>query len=121
MLRLRSPRVASRYIGQGAPILLHVDGFLDTGDIVELHGDHCYRHASVSGSLVKSRKSPITDAIVLAEVVLKGGADSPHLDALRREIINLCRGDLAPYKVPAVVHFVPALPVSPSGKLLRHA
>ena len=83
------------------------------------------RHASVSGSLVKSRKSPITGAIVVAEVVLKDGADrpkaDPHLAALQREIIDLCRRDLAPYKVPAAVRFVPALPMSPAGKLSRHA
>ena len=37
-LRLRSARVASRYIGDGAPILLDNDGFVDTSDMVELRG-----------------------------------------------------------------------------------
>jgi acyl-coenzyme A synthetase/AMP-(fatty) acid ligase len=150
-LRLSSPRAASRYVGAGAPILLDQDGFVDTGDMVELRGDRYYfvgrkdgvinvgglkvhpeeieaainRHASVSGSLVKSRKSPITGSIVVAEVVLKDGADCRdavlNLAALQRDIIDLCRRDLAPYKVPAVVRFVPALPMSPTGKLLRNA
>jgi acyl-CoA synthetase (AMP-forming)/AMP-acid ligase II len=150
-LRLRSLRAASRYIGANAPILLDQDGFVDTGDMVELRGNRYYfvgrkdgvinvgglkvhpeeieaainRHAGVSGSLVKSRKSPITGSIVVAEVVLKDGVDcrdaALNLVALQRDIIDLCRRDLASYKVPAVVRFVPALPMSPTGKLLRHA
>jgi acyl-CoA synthetase (AMP-forming)/AMP-acid ligase II len=150
-LRLRCARTASRYIGAGAPALLDKDGFVDTGDMVELHGDRYYfvgrkggiinvgglkvhpeeieaainRHASVSGSLVKSRKSPITGAIVVADVVLKEDPDGrdagPHLAALEREIIDMCRRDLAPYKVPATIRFVSALPMAATGKLLRNA
>jgi acyl-coenzyme A synthetase/AMP-(fatty) acid ligase len=150
-LRLRSARAASRYIGADAPPLLDKDGFVDTGDMVELRDDRYYfvgrkdgvinvgglkvhpeeieaainRHASVSGSLVKSRKSPITGAIVMADVVLKEDADGrdagPHLAALEREIIDICRRDLAPYKVPAAIRFVATLPMSATGKRLRNA
>jgi acyl-CoA synthetase (AMP-forming)/AMP-acid ligase II len=150
-LRLRSARTASRYIGAGVSALMDSDGFVDTGDIVERRGERYYfvgrkdgiinvgglkvhpeeveaainRHAGVCGSLVKSRKSPITGAIVVADVVLKAspdGADAGHrLVALEREIIDACRRDLAPYKVPAVIRFVPALPMSATGKLVRHA
>jgi acyl-coenzyme A synthetase/AMP-(fatty) acid ligase len=66
----------------------------------------CY-NAGVSGSRVKARKSPITGAISFA------GAG--------REIIELCRRDLAPHKVPAAIRFVPTLPMSAKGKLLRLA
>jgi acyl-coenzyme A synthetase/AMP-(fatty) acid ligase len=150
-LRLRSARTASAYIGTGAPALLDKDGFVDTGDMVERGGSRYYfvgrkdgivnvgglkvhpeeveaainRHAGVQGSLVKARKSPITGAIVVADVVLKanprGGDAGPLLVALEREIIDLCRRDLAPYKVPAAIRFVPALPMSATGKLVRHA
>jgi acyl-CoA synthetase (AMP-forming)/AMP-acid ligase II len=149
-LRLRGVRTASRYIGAGAPALLDKDGFVDTGDLVELRGDRYYfvgrkggiinvgglkvhpeeieaainLHPSVSGSLVKSRKSPITGAIVVADVVLKdndGDDAGPHLAALEREIIEMCRRDLAPYKVPATIRFVATLPMSATGKLLRNA
>jgi acyl-coenzyme A synthetase/AMP-(fatty) acid ligase len=37
-----------------------------------------------------------------------------------REILALCRENVAPYKVPAMIRFVPSLAVSESGKLLRH-
>ena len=150
-LRLRSARAASRYIGAGVPALMDGDGFVDTGDIVERRGERYYfvgrkdgiinvgglkvhpeeveaainRHAGVWGSLVKSRKSPITGAIVVADVVLKAGPDGadagPRLAVLEREIIDACRRDLAPYKVPAAIRFVPALPMSATGKLVRHA
>ncbi len=150
-LRLRSARTASRYVGAGVPALMDSEGFVDTGDIVERRGQRYHfvgrkdgiinvgglkvhpeeveaainRHAGVWGSLVKSRKSPITGAIVVADVVLKAspdGADAgPRLVALEREIIDACRRDLAPYKVPAAVRFVPALPMSATGKLVRHA
>jgi acyl-coenzyme A synthetase/AMP-(fatty) acid ligase len=150
-LRLRSARTASRYVGADVPALMDSEGFVDTGDIVERRGQRYYfvgrkdgiinvgglkvhpeeveaainRHAGVWGSLVKSRKSPITGAIVVADVVLRAspdGADAgPRLVALEREIIDACRRDLAPYKVPAAVRFVSALPMSATGKLVRHA
>ena len=149
-LRLRSARTASGYVGTGAPALLDQNGFVDTGDMVERRGARYYfvgrkdgiinvgglkvhpeeveavinRHAGVQGSLVKARKSPITGAIVVADVVLKespyGRDAGPLTAAMEREIIDICRRDLAPYKVPAAIRFVPALPMSAAGKLLRH-
>jgi acyl-coenzyme A synthetase/AMP-(fatty) acid ligase len=147
VLRLRSPRTASEYIGAGAAPLRDAEDFVDTGDLVELRGARYHfvgrkdgvinvgglkvhpeeveaainRHAGVSGSLVKSRKSPITGAIVVADVVLKAGGAPETRPVLEREIIALCRRDLAPYKVPAMVRFVSALPMTAAGKLLRHA
>jgi acyl-coenzyme A synthetase/AMP-(fatty) acid ligase len=78
------------------------------------------RHPQVRMSLVRPRKSPITGAIVVAEVVLREEvAEGPEL---RDEILKLCRERLAQHKVPAVVSFVPALAVAASGKLeRRHA
>jgi acyl-coenzyme A synthetase/AMP-(fatty) acid ligase len=147
VLRLRSPRTASDYIGAGAAALRDAEDFVDTGDMLELREDRYYfvgrkdgiinvgglkvhpeeveatinSHAGVSGSLVRSRKSPITGAIVVADVVLKAGGAPEMRPVLEREIIALCRRDLAPYKVPAMVRFVPALPMTAAGKLVRHA
>jgi acyl-coenzyme A synthetase/AMP-(fatty) acid ligase len=147
VLRLRSPRSATEYIGAGAPPLRDAEDFVDTGDLVELRGARYHfvgrkdgvinvgglkvhpeeieatinRHAGVSGSLVKSRKSPITGAIVVADVVLKADGAPEVRPALEREIIALCRRDLAPYKVPAMIRFVTTLPMTAAGKLLRHA
>jgi acyl-coenzyme A synthetase/AMP-(fatty) acid ligase len=147
-LRIRSPRTAARYLG-GAPALADQDGYVDTGDLLEQRGDRyrfagrkggiinvgglkvnpeeveavINRHPQVRMSLVHPRKSPITGAIVVAEVVLReqpgaGGADA-RTGALRGEILDLCRDRLAQHKVPAIVRFVPALSVAASGKLER--
>jgi acyl-coenzyme A synthetase/AMP-(fatty) acid ligase len=146
-LRLRSRRTGSSYVGRNAPALRDSDGFIDTGDMVDLRGGRYYfvgrrggiinvgghkvhpeeveavinRHPAVSASMVRARKNPITGAIVEADVVLK---DSPIQDdtaiaQTEREIIALCRQNIAHYKVPAIIRFVPSLNVSETGKLLR--
>ena len=78
------------------------DGFVDTGDMVELHGDRYVfagrrggiinigglkvhpeeieavinRHPQVRMSLVRPKASPITGSIVIADVVLKSGGEA---------------------------------------------
>jgi len=49
-------------------------------------------------------------------VVLKA---EPFAD-LTREILQLCRENLAPHKVPTTIRFVPALDVAAAGKVARH-
>jgi acyl-coenzyme A synthetase/AMP-(fatty) acid ligase len=145
-LRLRSRRTAASYVGYNAPQLRDGDGFVDTGDMVELRGDRYHfvgrkggiinvggqkvnpeeveaainRHPAVWASLVQARKNPITGAIVAADVVLKNQPIEGGAAAqIEREIIATCREHVAAYKVPAVIRFVPSLAVSESGKLLR--
>jgi acyl-coenzyme A synthetase/AMP-(fatty) acid ligase len=148
-LRIRSPRTALGYVGTGPAPLADPDGFVDTGDMLERIGDRYHfagrkggiinvgglkvhpeevegvinRHPQVRMSLVHPRKSPITGAIVVAEVVLreeaKAGAGEAQIGTLRGEILDLCRARLALHKVPAMIRFVPALSVAASGKLER--
>ncbi len=74
-------------------------------------------------SLVRARKSPITGAVVVADVELASGIgaalDPDGLEGLRRDLLAACRRMLPAYKVPAVLRFVPTLELSPSGKLVR--
>jgi acyl-coenzyme A synthetase/AMP-(fatty) acid ligase len=148
-LRIRSPRTAFGYVGADAPALADPDGFVDTGDMLERSGDRYHfagrkggiinvggqkvhpeevegvinRHPQVRMSLAQSRKSPITGAVVVAEVVLREEAGADGTDAsgaLRSEILDLCRARLAQYKVPVTIRFVAALSVAASGKLERH-
>ena len=148
-LRIRSARTASRYLGSSAETLTDADGFVDTRDMVELRAGRYYfvgrrdgminvggqkvhpeeienvinRHPSVQMSLVKARRSPITGAVVIAEVVVKSepaeGSASSAIDALKSEILEACRRALAPYKVPATIRLVSSLDVAASGKLAR--
>jgi acyl-coenzyme A synthetase/AMP-(fatty) acid ligase len=149
-LRIRSSRTAKGYLGS-EEFRIDSDGFVDTGDKVARRGDRFYfvgrgdgiinvggrkvhpeeveavinRHPKVQMSLVKARKSPITGAVVIADVVLLNPAGTTddasggEGEALRGEIINACRRALAAYKVPATVRFVSSLEVTPSGKLAR--
>jgi len=145
-LRIRSPRAAARYAGTDAA-LAGADGFVDTGDIVELRGDRYYfagrnggiinigglkvhpeeveavinRHPSVRMSLVRRKQSPVTGSVVVADVVLKAdplGQGARQIE-LKDDILKLCRAELPRHKVPAAISFVPALNAATSGKLLR--
>lgn len=144
-LRIRSTRTAYGYVGRAANALMDADGFIDTGDMVELRDDRYYfvgrrggiinvgglkvhpeeveavinRHRQVRMSRVRSRRSPITGAIVIADVVLSEPADGLQSSAIRDEILSDCRRSLSNHKVPAMISFVASLDVTPSGKLAR--
>jgi acyl-coenzyme A synthetase/AMP-(fatty) acid ligase len=145
-IRVRSARVATRYIGERSEAIVDSDGFVDTGDMVERRGDRYYflgrksgviniaglkvypeeieavinEHRAVRMSIVRSRKSPIAGSLVSADVVLKESALHDGAD-LKREILQVCRQRLAAHKVPTTIRFVPALELDPAGKVARHA
>ena len=147
-LRIRSTGNAERYLGQPAEPLRGADGFVDTRDMLELRGDRYYfvgrrdgvinigglkvhpeeveavinRHPRVQMSLVRTRKNPITGALVVADVVLEPACAMGNGQAgyLEQEILQLCRGALARHKVPAAIHFVSNLALAASGKMVRH-
>jgi acyl-coenzyme A synthetase/AMP-(fatty) acid ligase len=145
-LRIRSTRTAHAYVGHNAAALTDTDGFVDTGDMVERRGDRCHfvgrrggiinigglkvhpeeieavinRRAEVRMSRARSRRSPITGSIVVADVILANGCDSTRSDDIRDEILADCRTQLAPHKVPAMIKFVSALDITAAGKLARH-
>ncbi len=99
--------------------IAEADGFVDTGDMVELRGDRYYfvgrrdgiinvgglkvhpeeveavinRHPGVRMSLVKARKSPITGAVVVADVVARlDPRDGDEAACLKGEIIDVVPG-----------------------------
>ena len=146
-LRIRSSRVASRYLGPNSRPLRDEDGFVDSGDMVALDGDRYYfagrrdgvinvgglkvhpeevdalvnHHPGVRMSLVHARKNPVTGALIVAEVVLREASASEGNDIaeLKNEILLYCRKALPAHKVPAIVNFVPTLGVADTGKLMR--
>jgi acyl-coenzyme A synthetase/AMP-(fatty) acid ligase len=145
-LRVRSDRMANCYLGDDTRPLKDAEGFVDTGDAMELHDGRYYfagrrdgiinvgglkvhpeeveavinRHPQVSMSLVRGRKSPITGSIVVADVVLRANApNDSRAPVLQSDILQFCRAELAHHKVPAAINFVPSLAVSDSGKMVR--
>ena len=73
-----------------------------------------YAHPKVAEAAVVGMRDPLMGEDVLAFVALKPGAVE---DA--DEIIAFCQARLAKFKCPKQVRFVPALPKSPIGKILR--
>jgi long-chain acyl-CoA synthetase len=71
-------------------------------------------HASVAMVAVGSQSDELKGEIAKAYVVLKPGA-APDEDA----ILELCRKELAAYKVPRAVQFVADLPKTSTGKIMR--
>lgn len=146
-LWIRSGRTAARYLGDSAAALAQADGYVDTGDMVELSGERYYFRGRRGGiinvggmkvypeeveavlnadprvrmSLVKARRNPVTGAIVAADVVLTPdqNPDEATAQALKNELLAACRSHLAAYKVPAMLRFVPSLELTPAGKLVR--
>ncbi|HMC07516.1 MAG TPA: o-succinylbenzoate--CoA ligase [Solirubrobacterales bacterium] len=74
------------------------------------------RHPDVTDAAAVGRADTEWQEAVAAVVVLRHGAE-PDADDLRRH----CAGALAGYKVPKRFEFVPELPRTASGKLLRRA
>ncbi len=73
-----------------------------------------YRHPKVKEAAVVGMPDPLRGEAVKAYVVLKEGEE-----ATEAEIISFCRQHLAPFKVPRRVEFLPELPKSATGKILR--
>jgi acyl-coenzyme A synthetase/AMP-(fatty) acid ligase len=144
-LRIRSARTAFRYLGAASPILKDAEGFVDTGDTLELRDGRYYftgrrdgiinvggfkvhpeeveavinRHPVVAMSLVRAKKNPITGALVVADVVLKAMPADNGAGAQQRDILQFCRAELEPHKVPTAINIVPMLTIGESGKLVR--
>jgi acyl-CoA synthetase (AMP-forming)/AMP-acid ligase II len=145
VLRIKSKRTASGYVGRPESPLFDNAGFVDTGDLVEMRGDRYYfvgrrngiinvgghkvnpeeveavlnGHPAVQMSLVTGRKNPVTGAIVVAEIVPR--APSCDKEAAAREIMAHCRERLERHKTPAAIRFVEELDLSSAGKLKREA
>ena len=146
-LWIRSGRTAARYLGGSDAALAQSDGFVDTGDMVESSGGRYFfrgrkggiinvgglkvypeeveavlnADARVRMSLVKAKRSPITGAVIAAEVVLaqEQNLEAAALEPIKNELLEACRRQLPAYKVPAMLRFVPSLEITAAGKLVR--
>ena len=118
-LRIRSSRTASHYANNPSQSLVDDEGFIDTGDMVELRNDRYYfvgrregvinvgglkvhpeeveavvnLHPEVQMSLVKARSSPITGAIVVADIVIRSSdnVEVQSFNKVKDEILATCR------------------------------
>jgi acyl-CoA synthetase (AMP-forming)/AMP-acid ligase II len=147
-LKIRSRRIAARYLGGEAGALASGDGYVDTGDLVELQEGRYYFRGRKGGvinvgglkvypeevegvintdsrvrmSRVSAKRSPIMGALVVADVVLEdvaAGLRPGEAEKVRAELMEACRRALPAHKVPARLSFVPALELTAAGKLVR--
>ena len=147
-LWIRSARAARRYLID-SQALTDGDGFIDTGDAIELRNARYYFLGRTSGAInvggmkvhpeeverilnaaidvrmsrVYARKNPFIGNVVVADVVLRdesGEASRSSLEADARErILDFCRKNLMPHMVPAVIRFVSSIALGTGGKVSR--
>lgn len=118
------------------------DGWIDTGDLVEVKSDRVFFNGRangsiniggnkvmpeevemnileldfVSGALVRSKSSSVAGSLLEAFIVLEGSVDRKTAIS---KIKSHCREHLASYKVPAFIRIVDNLPTTAAGKLAR--
>ncbi len=73
-----------------------------------------HQHPLIKESCVIGTHHPVWGEAVTAIVVLKNGASIKP-----QEIADFCKGKIAGYKVPKVVHIVEELPRNAAGKILK--
>jgi acetyl-CoA synthetase len=75
------------------------------------------RHPAVAEAGVTGRPDEVRAEVISAFIVLKAG--SQPSEELRRELIETCRRELGPVAVIGELQFVPMLPKTRSGKIMR--
>ncbi len=142
-LMVRGPFVTSGYFGNEAATrdAIEPDGWLHTGDVATRDAEGRYyivdrmkdmiltagfnvypaeiervvaAHPAVAMVAVGAVADDIRGEIARAYIVPR-----PGLSATEQEIIEHCRPHLAAYKLPRSVRFVPDLPRTSTGKVLR--
>jgi fatty-acyl-CoA synthase len=142
-LKVRGPAVAKSYFKSDGGDMLDPDGFFDTGDVATMdpHGymqitdrakdviksggewissidleNLAIGHPAVAEAAVIGVKHPKWDERPLLVVVLKQGKG-----ATRDEILDFMRGKIANWWMPDDVVFMPEIPHTATGKILKTA
>ena len=137
------PKIRSQKY-RGNDVMFDADGYINTGDKVQIEGDRVYFLGRDSGAInvggnkvqpeevekclldsmlvqevrVFGKSSPIMGALVCAEVVLSPQAKQNANP--KSDILNYCKQHLESYKVPVMLKFVEQIEVTESGKIRRN-
>lgn len=140
-LWIKSAKPAS---GQEVIARLDPEGYLDTGDLVQIIGDRVHFLGRESGAInvggnkvipediervilavegvddvtVFGKKSSVIGQIVVAKVIPSDLANPAETKA---RIVKQCKDHLQSWQVPAMIQFVHSLPVTPAGKKDRRS
>lgn len=141
-LMIKGQKQRQKYLGDSK--LYTDDGYINTGDIVEIKNERVYFLGRDSGAInvggnkvqpeeveqvllsleiiseafVYAKKNPMMGNLVCADVVLKD--KSVDIKLIKNELLKICRENLENYKVPAIIKFVDELQTTHSGKLKRN-
>ena len=140
-LLIRKTRLEQRAVG--TPEMSGTDeGFIDSGDVVEIRGNRVYflgrasglinvggnkvspeaveavlcSHPMVVAARVSGKRSSFLGSMVVAEVQVR---DAVRADDVKKELNELCRSRLARYQCPTTIHVVAELGIGHSGKMDR--
>jgi long-chain acyl-CoA synthetase len=73
------------------------------------------RHPSVAEVSVVGVSHPVFGQVPKAYIVLKAGKTATH-----KEILNFCSNKLGKHEIPRIIEFVPELPKTFTGKILKY-
>jgi fatty-acyl-CoA synthase len=140
-LKVRGPAVASGYYHAEGDAILDEDGYFDTGDIATIDPDGYMQITDRSKDIIKSGGEWISSIELenlavghpkVAEAAVIGIPDAkwserpllivvlkPGQEATGEELIDFLRDKVAKWWLPDDVAFVPELPHTASGKILK--
>jgi acyl-coenzyme A synthetase/AMP-(fatty) acid ligase len=127
-------------------IEIDFDGYINSGDIVDVKNDRVLFMGRDSGSLnvggnkvmpeeveqvlnnidkvqlskVYGKKNPILGTVVTADIVLSEQGKVLDKKALKQTIINFCKPRLAAYKIPVTFKIVENIDINENGKIVRN-
>ncbi|HWP95553.1 MAG TPA: long-chain-fatty-acid--CoA ligase [Syntrophomonadaceae bacterium] len=78
--------------------------------------DIIYQNPKILEAAVLGHKDPMKNEVPKAYIALKENEKMTE-----EELIDFCKERMASYKVPHIIEFLPELPKSPSGKILKRA
>lgn len=122
-----------------------LDGFINTGDLVEVKDERVLFRGRESGSInvggnkvmpekvesvledspfvsmanVFSKKNPVLGALVYAELVLTEQGEALSSKELKAELIAFCREKLEAFEIPAMFKRVESIATNATGKKIR--
>lgn len=108
------------YIVDRSKDMLNVGGFKVFSREVE---ESLYQHKAVEFCAIIGQADPKRPGseIVKAVIQLAPDARKQDADALKKNITDYCRENMAPYKVPKIVEFIDAIPLTAVGKVDKKA
>lgn len=127
-------------------IEIDADGYINSGDIVDIKDDRVYFKGRDSGSLnvggnkvmpeeveqvinlieevelskVYGKKNPILGTLVSAEIVLSEHSLLLDNRALKQIIVEFCKPRLEAYKIPVTYKIVDKIDINETGKIVRN-